>query len=222
MRTALAVPIVKSVPGEVYPSHLTIAAEIGRAGEFVAVCPLDQFPFDVARNWAFDQAIEQECDYLMFVDSDQRMPPNTFGTLLECLKRRGAVMVTGYYSKRGWPFCSVWGRQKGEGACHVSTKETTGSYKIDVTGLGCALIDLNWVVDNLTKPYFDMPFDEEIGRRVFEDTFFCLKIKKAGGSIWGCMDVSAGHLTGQGEVNRENEDKYRKQWIALGGALEEE
>ena len=212
MKTALGIPYAGDPPKEACPSHHALAVEIGRMGEIVLIHPLDQIPHSKARNYIMEHALREECDLLMFVDADNIIPTGAFETLLETLEKTGAVMVSGYYLQRGFPFGPVWFKWFEDRQCagQVQPREgITSPQRIDICGLGCALVRLGWVRENIEKPWFRI-MEREDGKMVWEDTYFCLKIRERGGLVVGDPRVVSDHLFKREVINAQTVERLRK------------
>jgi hypothetical protein len=190
-RIALGIPVIDSVPGECYGSHLILAAEIAQLAELALFVPFNTMPHDAARMDVVDGAISTECDYLLFVDDDMLIPKGAFDALFKTMRETGAKVVSGHYSRRGWEYTCVWSKVVDGKFERVDALE--GIHEIDCSGLGCALIDLRWVVDNMKPPFFRMLHN---GRHtsVTDDVTFFEDVRKAGGLILGHAGVRCGHF----------------------------
>jgi hypothetical protein len=93
---------------------------------------------------------------------------------------------------------------------------TDGLYEIHTTGLGCALIDMNWVKEHLRPPWFIM---KHTGRstNITDDITFFEMIRAAGGKTLGDASVSCGHLGHRKIINRRNASLLRKEHMELYG-----
>lgn len=223
MRFALGIPVVEVVVAEAFASHLAVAIDMGSVGETMVICALNQVPYDKARNFTMNEALKAECDLLMFVDSDLTRLSGAFPKLLETLKRHDAVVASGHYCQRGYPFASTWTKMSPttEGrAGRISFRPGSGVVDIDACGMGCALIDLRWVHEHLEMPYFQTRpslIDDNV--TVGEDTDFCLKVRALNGRIVGDCAVSAGHLYMRQEILHETADQFRRHHLEVEGIL---
>lgn len=203
MRTALGIPILRDVPGDAFCAHLATAVEIGRVGEIVIISPTDLAPVDRARDYVWKETLKRDCDLLLFVDYDTILPPGAFGTLLEALRRTGSQVATGKYFLKGFPFTNIWAKKQGENLLHVDCGVET---EIDGCGMGCALIDVRWLRENVKPPYWTTSYDE--GGLSTEDYPFCSKVIAAGGKILAVPSVKCGHV-GRLIVTEENASLLR-------------
>ena len=195
MNVALIVPVVESVPVHNIGPLLTLCARMEKNPDIdnlFIIVPQNVVPHDAARIAGFDDAIKLECDLVLFIDDDTIPPFNAFDSLYRVLKEKKAVAVSGLYYRRGYPYTSVWSKKVGKKAYQVSAEY--GVHKIHYSGLGCALIDVNWVVKNLKKPYFEMDKSVELGTTVTDDITFFDKIRKKRGKVFGNADVRCAHI----------------------------
>jgi len=210
MNLALGIPCIENVPGQAFGYHLLVAGEMARFGTLHVLAPYNLIPHDTARIAIVDQAMEHGCDYLMFVDDDMITPVGSFTKLYEIMKERKPVVVSGYYVRRGYPPTCVWSRKVGDGFVQVDAR--SGVHEIHVSGLGCALIDLKWVSENLEKPYFRMT-PSDTGTQVTDDTTFFEQVMEKGGLVLGCADVRSGHLGERIVFGVETQDTLGKRFV---------
>lgn len=101
-KTLLAVNTLTAINNQAYASHLNAAFRMGKD------CPEDDFlllngyrmSIDRFRNQAARIALQNECDYLWFVDDDVLIPPDTY----KRLKNRNVDVVTPVTFIRSYPF----------------------------------------------------------------------------------------------------------------------
>jgi len=207
-------PRVGDVPAETVSSHIKCGIQIARRDDVEDVMVVDVhnvFPFDRARVLVIERALQVECEYQLFIDADVILPLDTFDLLYEALIDKAAVAVSGNYHRRGHPYTSVWSKiiesdnksDKSEEPVILAVHATTGVHQIHTSGLGCCLINLLWVRDNLEKPYFKMGYKED-GTNIWEDSYFFTRIYEKGGLVYGHADVKCSHLTRRGTVTEDN------------------
>lgn len=199
MIITLGMPLVGDLDGDALESHLRMVFQLGRKAEQLGhkvwiSCPLNTMPHDRARVAVLDEACRFESDYIYFVDTDTLVPPEAFEELLRVQQETQAVLVSGHYYRRGFPFTCVWSKII-NGEFHQVTAED-GLHEIDTTGFGCALIDLKWVLKNLKPPFFTME-QGKTSSIVTDDVSFCIKVREAGGLILGHGGIRCIHLGGR-------------------------
>lgn len=222
MRIALGMPRVGDVPAEVVSSHMKCGIQIAEredVDDVMVIDVLNVFPFDRARELVISRAFQVECDYLLFIDADIMLPLNTFNLLYDALIDKDAVATSGNYHRRGHPYTSVWSRlietdDPDEEPLVLAVQATKGVHLIHTSGLGCCLIDLSWVKDNLEKPYFRMSYNDD-GTTMWEDSYFFSMIHKEKGKVYGHADVRCGHLMERTVATEENWKNLIKTSIEL-------
>lgn len=100
IRVFVLVNTLHSISSPVYANHchfFTWAAKNIKGIQFEFWAP-QRTAIDNARNTAAHYAMEKNCDYIMFLDDDVQVPPNTLDLLLKADKDivAGLVMIRGY------------------------------------------------------------------------------------------------------------------------------
>lgn len=158
----------------------------------------------VARNALVVQALKVNADYIFFMDSDHSFEnptdPNGFAdpnaalkTLYQLINKdpnsRNDKIVSGLYrakQKSGFSYAMWMTYEKG----YVPIQEWSGNWlNVDVTGMGCCLIDTK-VFKDVPKPWFHWDDIDEIS----EDFFFLKKAKQYGYNVKVFTDVKLSHI----------------------------
>lgn len=202
MIIVLGIPTMGEVRSEVYYSHLCLASSIGRRAQLAIPEVEGLVPYSKARNAIVDAAVEQDADYVMFVDSDIYPPANAFDKLIAEMKD-GVVVVGARYVQRGYPFTNVWYRIVDGRSALVDAGIEAMPEEIEYCGMGCTLVDIKWC-----RAHMDMPLFEE-KKDWGEDTWFCRKVRDKGGKVVGVPGVSCDHLMKGWKIGRSNEDLVR-------------
>ena len=215
-KLAIGLPLAGDLPMECVADLMIATAQATLEGDLCVIAPQGIFPHDRAREAIITEALESDCDYLWFIDADTRQPGGAIKEMLRVLREEKAAMVTGWYNQRGFPFASTWAveRSGGETAPLQIVDEQSDRVRIDGCGLGSALIDLNWVRENLLPPFFVMAVD--VSRPTlyrWEDSYFCCLIKEAGGAIYGLPQVRCKHMGSRIEITCENEEQLRREHL---------
>jgi hypothetical protein len=203
----IGLPLVGDLPQECVTDLLVAAAQSTRLMERVVfICPQNVYPHDRARELIITEALKTESELLWFIDSDTRPPSDALFKLHDVLVRRKAVMVSGYYVQRGYPFGSTWSTvNPGCAGVQQDIPEEVDDLRIDGCGLGCALVDLQWIRENMNPPFFLMECDPSLETKYkWEDAFFCKKISDCGGEIWGHTKVVCKHMGQRGCITPES------------------
>jgi hypothetical protein len=206
LKVAIGFPVLGGIPGATFHSFLRLAARFGQDGiKHEVIIGIDIVPYDRAREYVIDQALARGCTHLLFIDCDNDVPEHTFNQLYASMQNLNAQAVCGHYLRRRYPYTSVWSHVVDGKRIPVEADEPV---QIDSSGLGCALIDLQWVKSRLTRPYFLLGQDEA-GNPIWEDSYFFGKIIAAGGTVFGDPAVRCGHLAAQQMVTDDNADFLR-------------
>lgn len=215
MKTAIGIPSIGDIPGECFSSHVIACCQATKHGEIMLITPRGIMPHSRARELIITNALRSDCDYLWFIDADTTSPPGAFNKLLDALQDDDTAMSSGYYNMRGFPFASTWSK---EHAGIVEKLQMVGPTDdvVDIhgCGLGCALIDLQWVREHLKEPFFQMTPDPTLPTGfLWEDAFFCESIKNAGGVVKGVTDVTCTHYGERVAITTENESSLRREYL---------
>ena len=159
------------------------------------------------RNNIMKEVSKQNCDYLLFIDSDMAWNPDDVERLVE----HDLDVVSGlYYTRRPYdgntPAPVVYRLQHDQTKLKPIYIIPDRPFKCDAVGAGFLLLKKR-VVDKVMEliPQIGYPFDfidhEEMGllpkentRFVGEDISFCHRLKKANFDIWCDPAVRVGHI----------------------------
>jgi hypothetical protein len=157
----------------------------------------------VARDILVNQALQSNCDYIFFLDTDMVFEsPNDPNVALNHLyqvinkdpsTKDGKIVGALYRAKQkvGFSF-SMWTRAPNNIRGYTPIESWTGNWiNVSVTGLGCALIDME-VFKNIERPWFRWEMNEEIS----EDFSFFELAKSRGFDTHVFTDVKLSHLGG--------------------------
>jgi glycosyltransferase involved in cell wall biosynthesis len=161
-----------------------------------AVIVLAGMPFDHARNEAVERALENNFKYIMFVDDDIIMPPDTFVKL----RSHDVDIVSGVYYRRSEPLnvCMLRYEQTKEGQTisHVKEYKLNELIEVDFVGAGCLLIKTD-VFKRLKYPWFEWRVDhKELPplKKFSEDFAFCETARENGYKINVDTSVQCTHI----------------------------
>lgn len=153
-------------------------------------------PFDHARNSVCQRAIAENYKWLMFIDDDVIMPPDTYARL----SSHGYDIVTGLYYKRSAPIAPVLLRDTKPSPSYVTDIVAPGVSEVDLCGAGCLLISVK-ALKTISYPWFEWKvdrYDLPPPDRCSEDFSFCRKAKQSGFKIYVDTSVQCKHI-GLGE-----------------------
>ena len=218
MKTIIGVNTLENVSSFVYSSHIAMFCQIKKEfpdDEFIFYTPY-RMSIDNMRNDVARVALEHKCDYLMFIDDDVVVKPNTYKSLREANKDVVAALTF----IRGYPFHPMFfkdfenierhnGKRRKDLTFHDSYEDeidTEGLVKTGAVGFSCVLIKVD-VLQAMTPPYF------VTGPGHTEDVYFCLKARaelEPEPEIYVDTKVPTGHILMNDMVSAENVKKLRE------------
>lgn len=224
LNVTLAIPTLDHVPGEAFYSHMAMVMKMGRTARIAIPPAFNMLPHDRARAYLFDLAIRNQSDYIFFVDDDMIIPDDAYCQLLEVFsyRRPKPCAVSGHYYRRGFDYTCVWSLSDERipgGLGRVDAD--SGIHQITWSGLGCCLIDVKWVKENLEPPYFTMKIGER-STEVTDDTSFFDKVKEKNGIVYGHADVRCGHLGSRSVICDRTVDSMRRIELEVRESIEQE
>lgn len=136
------------------------------------------------RQKLMSKAIADGFDYVLFLDSDMRFPPNIIEKLLAHNK---AVVACNYAQRRVPPKpVAFYDFKKLK---YVYSVNKTGIEPVDAIGMGVMLIRLSDVA-SLPQPWFQIHYDEGTRMWCGEDMFFCDLVRRGGREVYVDHDTS--------------------------------
>ena len=220
MRTLIGINILTSIQAYAYASHCQFWYRLGR------IYPEDQFIFmtpprmsiDRMRNECARIALEQECDYLMFIDDDVVIPYTAYRDLMTM----NYDIAAGFVVIRGYPFNVMLFKETYDdnGILRLPYYNDyvddikDNILKCGAVGFSCVLIKCS-LLKELTLPYF------MTGTQQTEDIYFCLKARKEvpGITIGANFNVQCGHLGEPRIYTPDNRLLYKKMDEELNPSL---
>lgn len=143
-----------------------------------------------SRNIIIEQALNNNCTHVFFIDDDMAVPQDALKRLLIHDKD----VVTGLYLLRAYPhFPAAFDEFYEGGKCRFIflDENVKGLVPIVNCGLGCVLIKIA-VFQKLTFPWVTLGEIEKDGW--CDDISFFNKVRKAGFELYCDTDVRAGHM----------------------------
>ncbi len=136
------------------------------------------------RQKLMSKALADGFEYVLFLDSDMRFPPN----IIEKLLAHNKAVVACNYSQRRLPPKPVafYDFKKIK---YVYSVNKTGIEPVAAIGMGVMLIRLRDVA-NLPQPWFQIHYDANVRMWCGEDMFFCDLVTKGGGEVYVDHDTS--------------------------------
>jgi hypothetical protein len=213
MKVLIGINTLTMIDSQVYGNHMAFFYHLGRLKESKNIEVLLYTPWrlsiDRMRNMAAAYALQTDCDYLMFIDDDMLVSPNTLESLVDADK--DIVMAHTYI--RGYPFnpmAFITARGKfGDPDFELryytdllEHKDEKGLVAVDAVGFACVLIKTS-LLRQISKPYFITTPNNT------EDVYFCLKCKSEYPNVTIAVDtrVPTGHLLDK-EAVMEDTVKY--------------
>lgn len=150
-------------------------------------------PVDIARGEIVKSALQNECSWIFFLDSDVECPPDTIPRLMA----HNIPIVSGIYYTRAPPIePAIWHEVQPSGKRAVQFTPNSGLIKCDFLGAGCLLVHTS-VFKNIKPPFFEwtlgrqVPGDMSQGRS--EDFEFARKCRDRGYSIFADTSIICKH-----------------------------
>lgn len=164
----------------------------------------------MARNRLALKAIENEFDYVLWIDSDMVFPADTLSVLLKDAEN-GMDYVSALFFNRHFPTHPVICKE-------ITTSDVTlyknyprdTVFEIAGSGLACTLVKASLMQD-IAEVFYTSPFEPMQG--LGEDYSFCYRAKRLGAKMYCDSRVKVGHV---GKIIF-NEDIYNGQKIEYSG-----
>lgn len=160
-----------------------------------------------SRNDLCKTALQNECDFIMWLDSDMVVPPDTIKRLMKDLEDTGADLVSGLYFRRVPPYSPVaFSKMEIVGnKCEWSNFDgpLEGIHEVAGVGFGCVLMKTDMLLA-MAQKYSDFfgPM-----AKVGEDLSFCWRARQLGYKILLDTDLKCGHV-GHAVITQEFYDQF--------------
>lgn len=151
-----------------------------------------------SRNKLAAYAVEEEFDYILWLDSDMVFPPNTLERMMKTLDEHPEIdILNALYFRRGAPFTPVAFdvldiNDKGECNFVDMTEVPEGLKEIAGCGFGCVLMRTDCLID-LAAKYGHNTWFTPLGN-VGEDCSFCIRARNEGYKIFCDPTIPIGHM----------------------------
>lgn len=228
MKILLGINILTSVDSQVYGNHFAWAYHLGRLKEKLGIDIILYTPWrtsiDRMRNTAAKLALQNDCDYLMFVDDDMLVQLDT----LECLLDADKDIVMAHTYIRGYPFHPMAFKNLSTDPNDIvlnhytdlmEHKDEKGLVECPAIGFATVLIKTD-LLRKLQPPYFVTTPNNT------EDVYFCLNARKELGeenvSIAVDTRCPTGHKMDPEFVHEKTVHAHRAYCEALGLKLPDE
>lgn len=166
--------------------------------DLVDVCGVE-----VARNKLFDQAMGAKVDWLLMVDADTWHPDGfEILQLISNADRAGAAVVALPTPRRGGNDTHLMAYECPTPNERVPMSEAQirgrtdshGLSRVDAVATSFMAVNLKFVEERLTAPWFRFVWIEGTTRFVSEDLDFCRRVREADGKIYVSAKLRARHL----------------------------
>lgn len=147
-----------------------------------------------ARNELARVALQDNCDYILWIDSDMTFPENALEVLLGDLNSgNGRDMVTAlYFTRQGDHKPVIYYDVDPElKARSIKKYPEDMVFPIDGCGFGFCLMRIK-VIEDVAQGYAGALFSPLEG--LGEDLSFCYRLNQIGGLIWADTRVKCGHI----------------------------
>lgn len=216
--------------GILVPSHsivpMTFAYDLAQLTGFSS----SMFPAEVAfhliqvqgtyihtmRQELAEKAINADCDYMFWLDSDMRFPKDSIIRLLQ----HDVDFVGINYAYRRMPTDFVAIKERSPDNIQPAkklwtTEESTGLEPVFSPGFGVTLMKTGMLVKLGPPPWFRNDYDDELKRFVGEDVYFCMRCHEGGVDVFVDHDLSkeCAH-TGHFEYTPFHAEEYQRQLAA--------
>lgn len=187
LKVIVGVNTLQSVGQYVYAAHSQMWAHIGRLmareGHTIYNFTPPRMSIDRMRNTAARTALENDLDYILFIDDDVLAPPSAVQQILEAMEVSQYDVLAGHTIIRGYPFNSMAFIKDGKGGLRFYNEcnelDAAGGYKhCDENGIvACDAIGFSFAalrVSSLRQvepPYFIT------AERGTEDIYYCVKLR---------------------------------------------
>jgi len=159
---------------------------------FPPTASISGMPVDAARNKCASTMMEGGYDYILFIDQDVIVPPDT----IRRLTAHNCDIVGGIYRQKMPPqnWCMFKKSQDVHGAdTKVPIVPTGDLIEVDYIGTGCLLISRK-VFQKIAFPWFKWAVDILTPNGVSEDFWFCNNAQEVGFKIWADTSLKCGHV----------------------------
>jgi GT2 family glycosyltransferase len=207
MKVMIGINTLTSIDQMAYVNHIQFFYRLGRNHPNIefGLCSPRRMSIDRMRNITAKEAVDNNFDYVMFVDDDVLVPLDAFDKLLKC----NSDIAAGWTLIRGYPFNNMFFKFV-EGC-----KDKLDYYKdeiipgsiisCDAVGFSCVLIKTS-LLKNIPPPWFVS------GTHNTEDIYFCLKAKDLDPNCTILVNTSVitGHILGSEIISPLNKQSYIK------------
>lgn len=203
-KTLIAVPCMDQVPAQFCQSLATLE----KSGPTVVAFQVGSLVYSSRNNLAI-QALKNEADYVLWLDSDMMFPSGVLRHMIQELeKQEGDVILSGVYYRRVAPFSPVAYEKldiddQGRATWKELEQIPEDVFEVEGCGFGCVLMPTSALVDVQTK--FGTMFNPINGTG--EDLSFCWRARQCGWKFLCDPRMDLGHV-GHHVITKEYYQDY--------------
>lgn len=212
IRICTGIPVNDSISPLFFSTMLLRMEEWTQAFDITPVIETT-FPIDEARNIIAKTAIDYECDYIFFIDSDTLIQKGQLERLLSWNKDA----ITGISYMKVSPYFPLIREKVGYRLYLPIEPKSSGTelINIDGAGFGCFLVRTS-VFDKIEYPWFQFKYFKhgDNWRRIGEDLYFCEQLKNAKIDIYCDPTVQCRHIGTDVTIDLANKYKDLRSYIS--------
>jgi 2-polyprenyl-3-methyl-5-hydroxy-6-metoxy-1,4-benzoquinol methylase len=181
MKIGICVPLYNVVPASFFVNFINRLHELYDQNKYnVQIYMRASTIVDKARNDLVKMALNDNCDYVFFIDSDTLIPKGAIDSLLNM----NVDIASGLYFTKQKPYLPVARVKEGEMHFFLEDFEFNQIMEVQGVGMGCCLIKMD-VFRKMEYPYFKLEWRKHDGieYQIAEDLYFCDEAIKAGYKI---------------------------------------
>ena len=204
MKTLIAIPSMDQVPALFAQSLATL----NRVGDCLVSFQMGSLVYD-SRNALGKKAIQYDCDYVLWLDSDQVFDSDLLERMFKVLQENDLDILTGIYFRRVAPYSPVLFK----GLNYEENKATWSEFSelpedalIEVAGCGFGCVLMSTEVLMSVQAKYNTMFQPMQG--LGEDLAFCWRARQCGYKIMCDTSIEVGHC-GQAIINGMFWRQYR-------------
>lgn len=170
-----------------------------------------------SRNQLAMQAIGDNCDHVLWLDSDMVFSPDTLNYMMAKMYEAKVDIISGIYFRRKEPFTPVFFdhlqvNENGKKWWHNSETVPDELTKVEGIGFGCVLMKTSVLIDVYAE--YGTLFSPIDG--MGEDLSFCWRARQTGHEIWVDPSITLGHV-GTMTVTKAFFDNFKQANKAVDG-----
>lgn len=190
VRICIGIPAGDSISTTFFRTILLRMEEWSQTFDIIPIIETS-IPIDEARNRIVHASIDNECDYIFFIDSDTLVQKGQ----LERLLSHDKDAITGVSYMRVSPYYALIRKKIGYRIYSPIEPFGTELINIDGSGFGCFLVKTD-VFNKIKYPWFRFHFYkyEDKNRHIGEDLFFCEQLQESKIDIYCDPTVQCVHI----------------------------